>query len=469
MEIKVSNQDALERYVSAAHQAGCPQDQVQNFLAGGYVALSKALPFHAFARQADLANGPTMIALGGARGPGKTHQTFAQAALDDCQRFAGLKVLFLRKIAKNAKESFDDLITKILVTIPYDYARSNNLLNFPNGSMIVLGGFQNDADIDKYIGIEYDEIVIEEATTLSERKLDMIRGSLRTTKPGWRARAYLTTNPGGIGHTYFKNKFVMPYRQGNQSNTRFIPSNYKDNPFLSPEYVQYLEELPGALGRAWRDGDWDTFEGMAFPNWDHTKHAVDPFPIPAHWPKWRAVDWGYSAPFACYWFARNPDNQRIYVYRELYAKGLTDVTQARLIKDNTPNDEMIKATFMDPAMWTRNRQNESQVWSTADTYTKEGIFPTKADNDRLSGKRKFDRLLGDLADGLPGIQFFSTCFNAIRTIPELIFDNLRPEDVDTTLEDHAFDAVKYGLTDIREVVIKPERQTINPYMQVGRI
>jgi len=465
MEIK--NKTELERYLLAGKKAGCPPDQMRNFIQAGYVALPKALQFHAYAREADLDNGPTLIGLGGARGPGKTHQTFCQVSLDDCQRYEGLKFLFLRKIAKNARESFRDLIQKILTQVQYDYAESNGLLTFQNGSAIVLGGFNNENDIDKYIGIEYDGILLEEATTLSERKHQMLMGSLRTTKPAWRARAYETTNPGGVGHAHFKNTFVIPHRTNSETNTRFVPSNYKDNPFLSKEYIKYLEELPGALGRAWRDGDWDTFEGMAFPQWDHDSHTCEPFTLPDHWVRWRAVDWGYSAPFCCHWFARNPDNQRIYVYREIYKAGLTDITQARMIKDYTPANEMIKTTYMDPAMWTRNRQDESHVWSTADTYTKEGVFPTKADNNRLSGKRKFDSMLGNLPDGMPGLIYFRNCTQAIKTIPELIYDAVHPEDVDTTMEDHAYDTTRYGLTDIKEVKEPNKNKTANPWMMKG--
>lgn len=460
----LNNIDSLENYFNQSKDTGVPRDQVELFIKAGYVALPKALEFHAAAREADKDYGPTEIAQGGARGPGKSHSTLAQIGLDDCQRYPGLKFLFLRKLAKSATESFEDLILKIFQYTEHLYIPSRNRLEFPNGSVIVLGGFQNESDIDKYLGIEYDGIGLEEATQLSERKYLMIKGSLRSTKPGWRERIYLTTNPGNIGHGWFKNRFVVPQRQGKETSTRFIPSNYKDNPFLSKGYVEYLETLPGALGRAWRDGDWDTFEGMAFPQWDHDRHTSEPFQIPQHWPKWRAADWGYSAPFAAYWFARDTDTQRIYVYREVYGTQLTDLQQARLIREMTPGDEIIRTTYLDPAMWTRNRQTENVVYSTADTYQAEGIMVTKADNDRLSGKRKFDRLLADLPDGKPGMIIFRNCLNAIRTIPELIYDDIHPEDVDTKMEDHAYDAIRYGLTDTRDMKAREERKNNNPFV-----
>ena len=461
----ISNTKALERYIEQAKLAGMPSNQVESFIKSGYIALPRMTYYHAIAREADKDGGPIEIAMGGARGPGKSHAALAQVGLDDCQRYEGLKFLFLRKLAKSAQESFEDLIQKSFTYTEHNYIPSRNKLEFPNSSSIVLGGFNNESEIDNYLGIEYDGLVLEEATQISKRKYDMLMGSIRTSKPGWRVRKYLTTNPGGIGHAWFKEKFVIPHRQGREQYTRFIPSTYKDNPFLSADYVYYLENLEGALGKAWRDGDWDVFEGMAFPQWDYERHTCEPFQIPTHWPRWRAVDWGYSAPFCALWAARNLDNQRIYVYRELYGAGFTDVQQARMIRENTASDEMIKATFMDPAMWARNRQNDDRVYSTADTYQDEGIFPNKADNDRLSGKRKFDRMLGNLPDGEPGIVFFRNCKNTIRTIPELIYDTTRPEDVDTTQEDHGYDTVRYLLTDIKDQQ-PAQKQQKNPFMKI---
>lgn len=462
----IKNTKALEKYIEQANLAGMPSNQVERFIRSGYIALPKMTYFHAIAREADRGGGPIEIGMGGARGPGKSHAALAQIGLDDCQRYEGVKFLFLRKLAKSAQESFEDLIQKLFTYTEHNYIPSRNKLEFPNGSSIVLGGFNNESEIDKYLGIEYDGLGLEEATQISKRKYDMLMGSIRTSKPGWRVRKYLTTNPGGIGHAWFKEKFVMPHRMGTEQFTRFIPSTYKDNPFLSPDYVYYLESLEGGLGKAWRDGDWDVFEGMAFPQWDYERHTCEPFQIPTHWPKWRAVDWGYSAPFCGLWVARNLDNQRIFVYREVYGPGFIDVQQARMIRENTATDEMIKATFMDPAMWSRNRQDkDGKVYSTADTYQDEGIFPNKADNDRLGGKRKVDRMLGNLPDGDPGIVIFRNCKNTIRTIPELIYDAHRPEDVDTTQEDHAYDALRYLLTDIKEQ--KPaQKQQANPFMQL---
>ena len=443
----------LEPLIESAHSAGAPAAQVQTFLSAAYVPLPWAWKFHAAARAIDTAQLPTekgiqpTVACGGARGPGKSHAILAQVGIDDCQRVPGLKVLFLRSLQRAAKESFEDVIARVLVATPHEY--SANVLTFPNGSRIVLGGFKDDRDIDKYIGIEYDIIVVEEATLLSETKYQMLEGSLRTSKQGWRPRMYLSTNPGGIGHAWFKKRIVTPYRLKHEGRTRFIPSTYRDNPFLNPEYVDWLEGLAGKLGKAWRDGDWDIFEGQAFPQWNADAHIIDPFPLPDHWAKWRAVDWGYSNPFACLWMTKDPDSGRIFVYREIYGTQLTDRQQARIIRENTPPTEKINVTYADPSMWAAKSAGSS-VTDTASEYAVEGVVLTKADNNRVDGKRKIDRLLAPLPDGKPGLRVFSNCYNLIRTLPELVLDKTQVEDVDTTQEDHAYDALRYGQTNQRQ-------------------
>jgi len=435
-------------YLTATKAAGIPDDQAANFVDAEYTSLPKMLAFHAAAREADRFGSPNVLGIGGARGPGKSHACLAQVGLDDCQRRPGLKWLFLRKIRKAAAESMEDLVTRVFSHVKHEYKPSLGRVVFPNGSRILMGGFKDESDIDNYIGIDYDGIVIEEANALTQKKIDMVQGSLRTSRTDWRPRMYLSFNPGDIGHAYIKRTFVTPYRMKQENSTRFFPSNYKDNPFLNPDYVLYLEHLEGPLGKAWRDGDFDVFEGMALPTWNYTEHVIPPCELPSHWLRWRAVDWGFAKPFCCLWLCKDPDSGRIYVYRELYQDHLTDTTQARMILDMTLPTELIQFTFADPSMWTQKNVN-NVVTCTADEYRAKGVLLTPADNDRLNGKRKVDRILGSLPDGEPGIQFFSTCVNAIRTLPELPFDKTRVEDVDTHAEDHAFDCLKYALTNYR--------------------
>lgn len=445
--ITLTNPDTLVSLFTAARTAGLPREQAGRFVKHGYVPLQQMLPFHAACRECDEPGGPDEVLLAGTRGPGKSHAALAQVVLDDCLRVPGLKFLFLRKVQKSAGESLEDLVSRVCRAVSHKWNPSSGKLTLFNGSRVVIGGYKDPSDIEKYVGIEYDGIVVEEATQLTEDKIDRIRGSLRSTKPGWRERMYMTTNADGPGVKWCKQRFVFPWRQGQQGSRRYVEAYYQGNPYLKDTYIRFLEGLRGSLARAWARLDWDAFEGMAFETWNYDQHVVTPFEIPDSWLRWRAVDWGSYNPFACLWFAKQPDIGRIYVYREAYQTGLTDSQQATRILDMTPANERIAHTYADPASYWEKKSGEGQTFYTAEEiYRKHNVILTRADNARIAGKRRVDTALSLLPDGRPGLQVFSTCTNLIDQLSNLVRDETHPEDVDSDMEDHAYDALRYGLS-----------------------
>ena len=323
------------------------------------------------------------------------------------------------------------------------------------GGMMTL---RNLDDPSKYQSAEFAAVAVDEVTKNTKETFDILRGSLRW--PNIIDTKFLgATNPGGIGHMWVKQLWVdrdfPPELRRIEKEFKFIQSLPADNPHLPESYWDDLKTLPPDLQRAWVYGDWDVFAGQAFPGWRDHLHIIQPFDIPTHWAKWRAVDWGFANPFCCLWFAKEPSLGRTYIYRELYTSGLTDQEQARTIRDMTP-ETGVTITYADPAMWQR-KNREGEIYSTADEYYENGIALERADNDRLSGKRKVDRMLMNMPDGKPGIQVFSTCANLTRTLPALAYDKTRVEDVDTKQEDHAYDTLRYGISNLdAQIYIAPE-------------
>lgn len=455
--------DVLERCIVTAKDAGCPKDQVDNLISSGYVPYPWQWKVHSAARECDNPNGPVQVGIGGARGPGKTHCIFAQGTLDDSQRVANLKGLFLRKTGKAAKESMDDLVIKVLAgKVSYEYANSS--IKFPNGSKVILGGFKDDKDIDNYIGQEYDWIAIEEGNQLSAEKKQMLRGSLRTSKEGWRPRWYETFNPGGIGHGDVKTRYVEPYKASIEKSTRFIPANFRDNPNLNVEYVEYLEGLPGQLGKAWREGDFDIMAGQYFTEWNEKIHVCEPFDIPRDWKKICALDYGLDKPASLGWYAISPEGQA-FKYRELYRSGLTYSKLAEEWNSLTPTEEIIDYMVCDPSIWNRDGRNDegldgAEIFETRVREINKGrdnhrsVRLVRGNNDRLAGWAVFHEALRpyhtqDPYDGSDKVtsklQVFSTCTEMIRTMPIQIHDERNPEDLDTDVEDHAQDETRYLL------------------------
>jgi len=453
----ISDSDyAIQQMVQAAYDAGMPRDQIIRFSQGGYIPQPQQCEFHAAARSCDHEDGPLHIATGGARGGAKSHAIMSQVALDDCQRYPGLDVLYLRMIQKAGRKALDQLRKKTFISLKHVYNRNEGLIRFPNGSSIVVGHFKNDGDIDKYVGIEYDLMVVEERTQLSKGKLDQLFGSLRTGKPGWRPRSYNATNPGGIGHMDFKEQFIMPYRQGTEADTKFIPMDWRFNKFINPEYKAYLMGLTGTLGRMWRDGDWDVGGGTFFINWDEDIHTIEPLKrIPQEWPMWVSMDWGMAHPCVVQWHVVNPAGH-VFTIAEHRANRL-------LVAEHSPKIKKI-CKKLDRDM------NKIRPWiaghdifantgahpdgkTLAEQFADEGIHWEKANTDRINGAAELTTRLGNPAEGIPATWFiWENCEALIETIPRMLSDEKRAEDVLKIDADEfgdggddSYDCARYGI------------------------
>jgi len=450
------NDDAVTGMVLAAQKAGAPPDQIVNFAKAGYIPQPQQWKFHAAARSADRPTGPIHIAMGGDRGGAKSHAVMCQVALDDCQRYAGLDILYLRLVQKAGRKALDQLRSKTIMNIKHRYNRNEGLISFANGSSIVVGHFKNEGDIDKFIGIEFDAMVVEERTQLSRQKLDQLFGSLRTGKPGWRPRSYSNANPGGLGHVEFRNDFVLPYREKVETTTKFIPMSWRHNKFINPEYRIYLMGLQGTLGRMWRDGDWDVGAGTYFINWDEETHIIKPPKrIPLEWPIWCSIDWGWSHPTVVQWHTLLPTGV-VYTIREHVANRLLVKQHADKIKEVC--DELDRplskiATFVAGHDVFKNTGADRDGMTIAEHFREEGIYLTKANVDRINGAQQMATRLGNVKENLAPSWFVSDrCPILIDTMPRMLSDEKRPEDVlkidaDEFGEggDDSYDCARYGI------------------------
>jgi len=437
-----------------ARELGAPRDQIKNFFRGHYIPQPKQLQFHAACRLADLPGGPDQIGFGGARGPGKSHAAFAQVALDDSQRCEGLKTLYIRKVAKNAREQFEDLRRNVLRHVPHDYNRQG-IITFANDSRIVIGHFRTEAEVDQYLGLEYDVIVIEEATTLSLSKYKTLRDSNRTSKPNWRPRIYATTNPGNIGHVWFKERFIMPARKACETDTRFIFATVDDNRFVDAGYTKKLEDNTGWKLRAYRFGDWDIAAGQYFSTWNYDEHTCEPFIIPAHWPVWGAFDYGFTHPSAFYLLTEF-DGEIIITGEHVEAKKLPrdHAGAMRRIAAKHGRDIPDIPVFAGPDVFAN--KGDENAKTIAQQYEAHGVYMVAAPNDRISGWGEMLDLLGDpgrAENPIPArLKIARDCERLIECIPALQHNPNKPEDVlkwDIDDEgmggDDPADAARYGL------------------------
>ena len=312
-------------------------------------------------------------------------------------------------------------------------------------------------DPSKYFSSEFAGIAIDELTKNKKETFDFLR--MRKRWPGISDTKFIAgTNPGSIGHDWVKKIWIQKLFESNEQQSgqfQFVPAKVDDNPYLDKSYLQTLDSLPDNLRKAYRDGNWDTFEGQYFNEWDTAIHVIDPFQIPTSWRRFRSIDVsGRSGITSCHWFALDNDGT-VFVYREYYKTGLDSDEHARNIS-KLSEGEVYHYTVIDSSAFAKIGLPET----TAEVYMRNGItgFVSSSKN-RIMGWDLMHQYLRWSEFEKPKIRFFSTCVNAIRTIPNLVHDDLHPEDVDTDGEDHAADDIRYFLQTLRAAK-SPDEQLV---------
>lgn len=386
------------------------------------------------------------IGYGGSRGGGKSwamRRKFVLLAL----RYPGLKLLLLRRTMPELRNNH---IRPLLAELDgfAKYKDDEKTFFFPNGSFIQLGYCDTDKDVYQYQGQEYDIIGFEEATHFNQWMRDFIITSNRSTRTDISPRVYYTSNPGGEGHSWFKRLFIDRQYQNAEvaEDYIFIPAKIYDNHILmdaDPNYLKNLENLPPELRKAFLDGDWNVFAGQFFTEWRRERHVCEAFEIPEHWRRWRSIDWGYNDHAAILWYAADEDG-RVYVYRELYFRETLATAAAKNVRELT-GDEEIRYTVAGHDMWQRRGNDYTTGENIAESFIKNDVMVEKADIARVVGWNRVREYLADAPDGKPYLQVFDTCENLIRTLPEMMFDERKTEDMKDHAEDHLPDSLRYGL------------------------
>lgn len=413
------------------------------------------------------------IAFGGARGGGKSWAVRAKSVLMAAY-YPGIKIMIMRRTYPELKNNhIDELLKTAGNAVRYNKTDKNMI--FPNGSRIQFGYAQNENDLGRYQGTECDVLFIDEATQFTEEQFDRMKAFVRGVND-FPKRIYLTCNPGGVGHAWVKRLFIDRNFKANEKpeDYSFIRSLVTDNKALmeaDPGYLDFLNSLPPKLRKAWMEGDWNIFEGQFFeefrtePDLEAVRktslskdellkqrkytHVIEPFDIPRGWNIVRSFDFGYAKPFSCDWWAIDYEG-RAYLIDQLYGvtnqanegvkwhpdKIFSTIRKYELEHKNLRGREIYGVA--DPSIWDASRGD-----AIIEFAYKNYLNFEKGDNRRVPGWMQCHYRFAFDENGYPLVYFFSTCKDAIRTIPTLQFDEHDPEDLDTKQEDHFADSYRY--------------------------
>lgn len=449
-------------------------------------------------RQTEFMQRPEYEALyGGAAGGGKSDCILAEALRQ--VRIPHYRALILRKTYPQLSELIDRSRDIYKPAFPKArYNDSKHWWTFPSGAKIIFGSMQHTKDRTNYQGKRYDLIIFDELTHFTWEEYSYMFSRNRPSGPGTRVYMRATTNPGGIGHSWVKERFITagppltPIKsemtivgpdgqQIKKNRTRiFVPASVFDNKKLlenDPNYIANLGMLPEAERNALLYGDWDSFSGQVFTEWKNVPqnyqtqkftHVIDPFDIPASWRIYRGFDFGYAKPFSIGWHALDHEG-RLYRIREWYGCTETPNTGLKItpqeiangIKEIERSDPNLKGRTItgiaDPSIYDKSRGE-----SVGEMMEKCGVYFNPADNTRLAGKMQFHYRFAFDGIGMPMLYIFKTCKHFIRTIPALVYDDTKVEDIDTDMEDHIYDECRYVLM---EHPLNPRKNVQQPQPQ----
>ena len=319
-------------------------------------------------------------------------------------------------------------------------------------------------DPQKYIGAEFCAMGVDQIEKNQIEVFDALRGNLRW--PGIeKPRFMATANPGiGVGLPWVKALWVD--REPDDRLRPLLPevalvvAKPGDNPHLAQSYWEMLKTQPDHIRRAWLEGDWSVIEGAAFPEWLARKdngpwHVIPTGEVPKDHTYYLGVDWGFSDPCAVYLLALAHDG-RVTVCREIYVTQRRTSELGELIVRMLADEKLDRSRVFayvgfdafNKRLNSRGEYDEPIVM----TWQQQGLQCVSSGRDPVFRANKTREYLADWGPdegwprGRPGLQVMQCCPNLIRTLPLLQLDELKPEQVNTKMEDHSYDAAGHVLT-----------------------
>lgn len=358
-------------------------------------------------------------------GPAETGKTIACLTRlhNIACRFPGAQLVIVRKTYQSTVSSVvQSFIKKIMPksgVTPYGGERPS-WFDYANGSRIWIGGMDNP---DKVLSSERDIVYVNQSEELSLSDWEYL-----TTRATGRAgnvpygQVMGDCNPGAQTH------WILGRAQ--EGKLLMLESRHQDNPALYDEQgnltvqgvksMTVLDALTGVRKERLRFGRWASAEGAVY-EFDRAVHIKEHFTIPADWKRFRAIDFGYTNPFVCQWWAVDGDG-RMYLYREIYKSKTLVEDHAQRIK-TLSDGERITVSVAD-------HDAEDRA-----TLARHGVPTIPAVKDVSTGIQAVQARLSKAGDGKPRLYFVS---GALVDYDESLTEGKRPTSTEQEIEGYAW-------------------------------
>lgn len=324
------------------------------------------------------------VLFGGAAGGGKSYGQMIDA-LYYALRYPVSRQLILRRTYPELERSLIRTAVEIYPRNIYRYNTQKKSITFRNMSVIDFGYCDSDTDVIRYQSSQYDVIRFDELTHFTKYMYIYLLSRLRGAN-NFPKMMKSTTNPGGIGHDWVRDRFIdigppMEEVKTENGSRVFIPSKIADNTFLmasDPGYIRRLENLPEKEKQALLYGDWDILSGRYFTEFSREKNIGRFDIIPPGAQVFRSIDYGLDR-LVCLWIWMDSVGN-VTVFRELCESDLIISAAAKKIEENTHED--ISFTTAPPDLWSRQRD---AGLTAAAIFSQGGVDLTAAPNRRVDG------------------------------------------------------------------------------------
>lgn len=263
----------------------------------------------------------------GGRGSGKSHDR-AEALVERCILHPGTRWACIREVQKSLEQSVKRLLEDKMdkLGVRHMFGIKQYEIETPGGGIIIFQGMQNHT-ADSIKSLEgFDGAWVEEAQSLSQRSLDLLRPTIR--KEG--SEIWFTWNP----NLETDPVDVLLCGDNPPPGAIVVTANYMDNPWfpdvLKAEMEYDRKRDPDKYAHVWLGGYQRNSEARVFKNW-----TVEEFETPAGATHRLGADWGFavdpSVLIRCHL-----DGRRLYVDYEAYMVGC-EIDQLPDLFDRVPD------------------------------------------------------------------------------------------------------------------------------------
>ena len=224
--------------------------------------------------------------------------------------------------------------------------------------------------------------------------------------------------------------------------------SWEDNPFLNEKEVQKLKKYTTSDELESRCyGNFIKNAGLVYNNFDESVNVVEPFNVPQDWQDNICIDPGFTNPFSCHFYARNPDGD-IFVIAEHYEKEKDVSYHAQCILEIADklnwqknfNGEL--ECLIDNAALQKNLNSNKSVVEQLLNYKIR--VNTKVNKNILEGIHEVKNYIKD-GEGKSRLFIFKNCVNLIREIKSYAWGDDKP----LKINDHSMDELRYYIMSLK--------------------